>query len=134
MAVPDASAARIPGDPDADRHWLTAAIELSRLCPVSDSAFSVGAVLVSPGGEPIATGYSREASDKDHAEEVALARAAGAALSVATIYSSLEPCLHRSIKAGVLLGADRGLWPAQGRDRLARAARLRPERRRGLAD
>jgi diaminohydroxyphosphoribosylaminopyrimidine deaminase/5-amino-6-(5-phosphoribosylamino)uracil reductase len=96
MAGPDASAARIPGDPDADRHWLTAAIELSRLCPVSDSAFSVGAVLVSPGGEPIATGYSREASDKDHAEEVALARAAGAALSVATIYSSLEPCLHRA--------------------------------------
>ena len=45
----------------------------------------------------IATGYSRERDPKDHAEEVALARAAGdPLLAGATLYSSLEPCLSRA--------------------------------------
>jgi diaminohydroxyphosphoribosylaminopyrimidine deaminase / 5-amino-6-(5-phosphoribosylamino)uracil reductase len=77
MAGADGGAARIPGDPDADRHWLNVAIDLSGKCPVSGSAFSVGAVLVSAAGDPIATGYSRETNPHDHAEEVALRRAAG---------------------------------------------------------
>jgi diaminohydroxyphosphoribosylaminopyrimidine deaminase / 5-amino-6-(5-phosphoribosylamino)uracil reductase len=64
-----------PGRPDADMRWLREAIELSRRCPPSASAFSVGAVLVSAAGRVIATGYSRERDPKDHAEEVALARA-----------------------------------------------------------
>jgi diaminohydroxyphosphoribosylaminopyrimidine deaminase / 5-amino-6-(5-phosphoribosylamino)uracil reductase len=105
----------IPGSPDADRHWLTAAIELSQLCPPSDTAFSVGAVLVSAEGQLIATGYSRELHPRDHAEEVAIARATGsvprtdrgaewqsgtdAALAGATLYSSLEPCLARLSRA-----------------------------------
>ena len=96
MAGPDASAARVPGVPEADLHWLAAAIDLSRKCPVSDSAFSVGAVLVSASGEALAAGYSREEGPMDHAEEVALRRASGAGLAAATIYSSLEPCLHRA--------------------------------------
>lgn len=80
-----------------DREWLELAIELSRRCPVSESAFSVGAVLVGAGGAEIATGYSREVDCKDHAEEIALSRAisAGADLEGATIYCSLEPCLSR---------------------------------------
>ena len=42
-------------------------------------------------------GYSRERDPKDHAEEVALARAAGdPLLAGATLYSSLEPCLARA--------------------------------------
>jgi diaminohydroxyphosphoribosylaminopyrimidine deaminase/5-amino-6-(5-phosphoribosylamino)uracil reductase len=87
----------VPGQPDADRHWLRQAIELSRRCPPSASAFSVGAVLVSESGAVIATGYSRELDPKDHAEEVALARArTEPRLSGATLYSSLEPCLHRA--------------------------------------
>ena len=36
-----------PDDPAADRRWLAQAIELSRRCPPSQSAFSVGAVLLS---------------------------------------------------------------------------------------
>src|SRR5262249_33062691 len=77
--------------------WLREAIELSRRCPPSASAFSVGAVLVSAAGRVIATGYSRERDPKDHAEEVALSRAAGdPLLTGATLYSSLEPCLARS--------------------------------------
>jgi len=86
-----------PGQPQADLHWLREAIELSRRCPPSESAFSVGAVLVSDAGEVIATGHSRERDPKDHAEEVALARAAGdPRLAGATLYSSLEPCLARA--------------------------------------
>jgi pyrimidine deaminase RibD-like protein len=86
-----------PGQPQADLHWLREAIELSRRCPPSESAFSVGAVLVSDAGQVIATGYSRETDPKDHAEEVALARAAGdPRLAPATLYSSLEPCLARA--------------------------------------
>jgi len=86
-----------PGQPQADLHWLREAIELSRRCPPSESAFSVGAVVVSDPGKVIATGYSRERDPKDHAEEVALAQAAGdPLLTGATLYSSLEPCLARA--------------------------------------
>jgi diaminohydroxyphosphoribosylaminopyrimidine deaminase/5-amino-6-(5-phosphoribosylamino)uracil reductase len=52
--------------------WLAEAVELSRRCPRSASAFSVGAILVSGGGEVIATGFSRAQDPLDHAEEVAL--------------------------------------------------------------
>jgi pyrimidine deaminase RibD-like protein len=87
----------LPGQPDADVRWLREAIELSRRCPPSASAFSVGAVLVSEAGRVIATGHSRERDPKDHAEEVALARAPGdPLLPGATLYSSLEPCLARA--------------------------------------
>lgn len=81
----------------ADLRWLREAIELSRRCPPSETAFSVGAVLVGDAGDVIATGYSRELDPKDHAEEVALARAADdPRLARSTLYSSLEPCLSRA--------------------------------------
>jgi diaminohydroxyphosphoribosylaminopyrimidine deaminase / 5-amino-6-(5-phosphoribosylamino)uracil reductase len=87
----------VAGQAEADLQWLRQAIELSRRCPPSDSAFSVGAILVSGDGEVMATGYSRELDPKDHAEEVALSRAAGdARLPGATLYSSLEPCRTRA--------------------------------------
>jgi pyrimidine deaminase RibD-like protein len=90
-----------PGERDADARWLGQAIELSRRCPPSQTAFSVGAVLAGPDGRVLATGYSRERGPADHAEEVALARAAeaglpGEVLALATLYSSLEPCLRRA--------------------------------------
>jgi diaminohydroxyphosphoribosylaminopyrimidine deaminase/5-amino-6-(5-phosphoribosylamino)uracil reductase len=95
----------IPGEPgrgsaatDADRRWLCEAIELSRRCPPSASAFAVGAVVVAADGTVLATGYSREGSPRDHAEEAALAKLprAGRGLAEATIYSSLEPCRFRA--------------------------------------
>jgi diaminohydroxyphosphoribosylaminopyrimidine deaminase / 5-amino-6-(5-phosphoribosylamino)uracil reductase len=86
--------------PDADIQWLAKAIELSGVCPPSASAFSVGAVIVAGDGSPIGAGYSRERSLADHAEEVALDRAAEAGLESlfpgATLYSSLEPCASRA--------------------------------------
>jgi len=92
-----------PGGPD--HRFLGWAVELSRLCPPSDSAFSVGAVIVGEEGEVLATGFSREQEDHDHAEEVALRKLAlgrpGRApydprLRHATLYSSLVPCGARA--------------------------------------
>ena len=81
-----------------DRHWLEQAIDLSRSCPPSTTAFSVGAIIVSPTGEILATGYSRETDPHDHAEEVALTKLSSddPRLRHATIYTSLEPCSKRA--------------------------------------
>jgi riboflavin-specific deaminase-like protein len=90
-----------PGGPD--HRFLRWAVELSRLCPPSESAFSVGAVIVAEDGEVLATGFSREQEEHDHAEEVALRKLAGRKLGFgdprlrrATIYSSLVPCGARA--------------------------------------
>ncbi len=82
----------------ADRRWLRQAIELSRRCPPSPSAFCVGAVIVSRDGTVLATGYSRERDPHDHAEEGALAALppGDSRLATATLYSSLEPCRSRA--------------------------------------
>ena len=92
--------AQLPS-PEVDRRWLLAAIELSSLCPPSAAAFSVGAIVVGPDDVVLGHGYSRELDPADHAEEVALAKAAAAGataaqLGAATIYSSLEPCAARA--------------------------------------
>jgi diaminohydroxyphosphoribosylaminopyrimidine deaminase/5-amino-6-(5-phosphoribosylamino)uracil reductase len=80
-----------------DRQWLSQAIELSKECPPSRTAFSVGAIIISADNDVIATGYSREGDPHDHAEETAIAKAEGdPRLASATIYSSLEPCSKRS--------------------------------------
>jgi pyrimidine deaminase RibD-like protein len=81
-----------------DLRWLARAIELSRLCPPSRTAFSVGAVIVAGDGSVLATGYSREGGPHDHAEEAALAKLepGDPRLAGATLYSSLEPCAARA--------------------------------------
>lgn len=80
-----------------DADWLAEAIELSKRCTPTDSAFCVGAILISASGQVIARGYSRQSDRKDHAEEAALAEAAACRADVrgATLYTSLEPCLRR---------------------------------------
>lgn len=81
-----------------DAVWMRRAIELSRLCPPVEGAFSVGAVIVATDGTEIATGYSRETDDKVHAEEAAFAKldADDPRLTGATLYSTLEPCSQRA--------------------------------------
>lgn len=80
-----------------DRLWLSIAVDLARLCPPSQEAFSVGAVLVDADGAELARGFSREEDSRDHAEESALRKLApGTEVSRATIYSSLEPCSKRA--------------------------------------
>ena len=85
-----------PGGPD--HRFLRWAVELSRLCPPSESAFSVGAVVVGEDGEVLSTGFSREQEQHDHAEEVALRKLGfrDPRLRRATIYSSLVPCGARA--------------------------------------
>lgn len=75
---------------------LRRAIELSRRCPQSPTAFSVGAVIVDGNGQELATGYSREDDPRVHAEECALGKLSVALPSGVTIYSSLEPCSSRA--------------------------------------
>ena len=83
----------------ADRRWLRTACELAALCPPSETAFSVGAVVVGADGTELARGHSREGGDPVvHAEEAALAKIdpADPRLPGATVYSSLEPCARRA--------------------------------------
>lgn len=79
----------------ADRKWMDEAFKLSHTCPPTETAYSVGAVIVGRDGNVIATGYSRETDEKVHAEEAALAKVSGATLEGATLYSTLEPCSRR---------------------------------------
>lgn len=75
------------------------AVSLARQCPPSDTAFSVGAVIVDADGVELSRGFSREGGDPvAHAEEAALAKLAPGEprLAGATIYSTLEPCSHRT--------------------------------------
>jgi pyrimidine deaminase RibD-like protein len=74
------------------------AVSLAWQCPPSDTAFSVGAVIVDADGAELSRGFSREGGDPlAHAEEVALGKLASGdpRLAGATIYSTLEPCSHR---------------------------------------
>lgn len=81
-----------------DREFLAATIALSRRCPPSDTAFSVGALVVAADGTVLAEGFSRRHDPHDHAEEAALA-ALGPGWTAppgTTVYSSLEPCSARA--------------------------------------
>lgn len=84
---------------DADRRFLTRAIELASHCEPSDSAFSVGAIIVAHDGTVLGSGWSRRHDPHEHAEEAALGAVDDVArrhLGNATIYTSLEPCSRRA--------------------------------------
>ncbi|MEY9213274.1 dCMP deaminase [Thermobifida halotolerans] len=83
---------------ERDLRLLRAAVELSRSCPPSHTAFSVGALVVDADGTVLADGYSRRDDPRDHAEEAALRALApdDHRLAGATLYSSLEPCSARA--------------------------------------
>src|SRR5271154_3631228 len=73
------------------------AIELAWQCPPSQTAYSVGAVIVDANGGELSRGFSREDDPVVHAEESALGKlsATDPRLAGATIYSTLEPCSQR---------------------------------------
>lgn len=86
------------GRPTPDHiRWLRRAIDLSRKCPPSPTAYNVGAIIVDAAGYEIASGYSRDTGPHVHAEESALSRLArdDPRLVTATLYSTLEPCTER---------------------------------------
>jgi diaminohydroxyphosphoribosylaminopyrimidine deaminase / 5-amino-6-(5-phosphoribosylamino)uracil reductase len=80
-----------------DERWMRLAIDLAWRCPQSDSAYSVGAVIVAADGTELSRGFSRENDPHVHAEESALGKLAvgDTRLPGATIYSTLEPCSRR---------------------------------------
>jgi len=80
-----------------DLRWMNLAIDLAGLCPPSEGAYSVGAVIVDEKGQEISRGFSRERDPHVHAEESALAKLSphDSRLAGATIYSTLEPCSQR---------------------------------------
>ncbi|MEU4792481.1 deaminase [Micromonospora tulbaghiae] len=82
---------------DVDRRWLREAVETSRLCVPSKTAYAVGAVIVSADGREISRGHSRDQGPVVHAEQSALMRLGTSAgdLSGVTMYSSMEPCTSR---------------------------------------
>lgn len=80
-----------------DERWMSLAVGLAWLCPPSDAAYSVGAVIVAADGTELSRGFSRENDPNVHAEESALGKLAAddPRLRGATIYSTLEPCSVR---------------------------------------
>ena len=83
---------------DEDERWMRRAVALAWQCPPSDTAFSVGAVIVDANGNELSSGFSREGGDPAvHAEESALGKLSPGdpRLARATIYSTLEPCSQR---------------------------------------
>ncbi len=81
-----------------DRALLARAVELAARCPPSQTAFSVGALVVDADGTVLAESWSRRRDPHDHAEEGALADLGPGwrAPRGTTVYSSLEPCSARS--------------------------------------
>jgi diaminohydroxyphosphoribosylaminopyrimidine deaminase/5-amino-6-(5-phosphoribosylamino)uracil reductase len=86
----------VPPSRSQDYGWLSFAVDLAKQCPPSDTAFSVGCVIVDGAGSEIAQGFSRERPHV-HAEESALSKVPSGdeRLPGATLYSSLEPCTRR---------------------------------------
>lgn len=82
---------------DRDAVLMRAAAEASRLCTPSPGAYSVGAVLVSPDGITLATGYSRELPGNTHAEECCLVKAREASLMAVSSSSAAAITIPRTI-------------------------------------
>jgi len=90
-----------------DAGWMRVAVALARECPPSESAFSVGAVIVGADGRELSRAFSREGGDlAAHAEEAALGKLADGEprLTGATIYSTLEPCTQRTSRPRTCTG------------------------------
>ncbi|KAG5460630.1 MAG: cytidine deaminase-like protein [Olpidium bornovanus] len=80
----------------ADRRFMRQAAALARLSRPVDTAYCVGAVLVSAQGAVLSTGYSRELPGNTHAEECCLLKLASAAAARgAAMYTTMEPCGER---------------------------------------
>ncbi len=99
--------------PDLDLHYMNLALDAARAAEAAGEV-PVGAIVVSPAGDVLATGNNRVLRDNDptaHAEIVAI-RATGQALANyrlltpegegCTLYVTLEPC---AMCAGAILHA-----------------------------
>ncbi|KAF8534557.1 cytidine deaminase-like protein, partial [Trichophaea hybrida] len=75
---------------------LRHALSLAHQCIPTATAFCVGAVIVSPTGEVLSTGFSRELPGNTHAEQCALDKLLLATPPEGSImYTTMEPCSER---------------------------------------
>jgi pyrimidine deaminase RibD-like protein len=82
---------------EQDRAFMTKAVALSRECKPEDDRVHpyVGAVIVTPDGAEIATGYRGQRNPGHHAEQEALNGQRPDVLRGAIVYTTLEPCTVR---------------------------------------
>jgi pyrimidine deaminase RibD-like protein len=79
-----------------DEKWMKVAIDQAKKCISVETAFNVGAVLISSKNKLLSVGYSRELPGNTHAEECCFLKlndkedARGG-----TIYTTMEPCGKR---------------------------------------
>ncbi|KAM0792554.1 hypothetical protein ACM66B_005219 [Microbotryomycetes sp. NB124-2] len=76
------------------------ALAEAKKCEATPTAFCVGAVITSPGGTILSSGYSRELPGNTHAEQCAIDKigspiASETILQGASIYTTMEPCSER---------------------------------------
>ncbi|KAJ1909272.1 hypothetical protein IWQ60_011258 [Tieghemiomyces parasiticus] len=79
-----------------DVEYLELAVEEAKKSVPVESAYCVGAVLVTDG-KVLTTGFSRELPGNTHAEECALLKLDSAPVNLrdATMYTTMEPCSER---------------------------------------
>ncbi len=95
-SVPSWSALPLSASEAEDRRWLAAAASLAqRGIPLARPNPAVGALIVS-GGRVVGSGWTAQGG-RPHAEAVALERA-GSAAKGGTLYVTLEPCAHQSMR------------------------------------
>jgi tRNA pseudouridine synthase 8/2,5-diamino-6-(5-phospho-D-ribitylamino)-pyrimidin-4(3H)-one deaminase len=81
---------------EVHRNYLEQALEHAKNCPPTTTAFSVGALLVSPTGTVLSTGYSRELPGNTHAEQCALEKLLPETPPKGSVlYTTMEPCSKR---------------------------------------
>ncbi|KAK6330146.1 hypothetical protein TWF730_004645 [Orbilia blumenaviensis] len=93
----------ISSDDNDPRFFMQLALNEARKCTPSQTAFSVGAVLVDSTTRPhriVATGFSRELEGNTHAEEVCFAKWGKQSPSQESgneyiLYTTMEPCSER---------------------------------------
>ncbi|KAK6503934.1 hypothetical protein TWF506_002154 [Arthrobotrys conoides] len=90
-------------DDNDPRFFMQLALDEAKKCTPSQTAFSVGAVLVDSTVQPyriLATGFSRELEGNTHAEEVCFTKLMNETSHPGnemeyTIYTTMEPCSER---------------------------------------
>jgi len=108
-------------DAAVDARWLEHAVELA-VRNVAEGGGPFGAVVVGPGGEPLAEGQNRVTRDLDptaHAEVSAIRAACRAlgdfSLAGSTLYTSCEPC-PLCLSAALWARLDRVVYAADRHD------------------
>ncbi|TGZ82052.1 hypothetical protein EX30DRAFT_339953 [Ascodesmis nigricans] len=84
------------GDSTTHLHHLRRALDEARKSPPTATAFCVGAVIISPVGKIISTGYTGELPGNTHAEQCAFEKLAPELPPLGSIlYTTMEPCSFR---------------------------------------